>query len=330
MIPLPFASLNSFQFRVLFATLTCLCLIYVIWNGQSSPENEHLVAPVSFSNPFNYYGKAKPARADTNEDIAFCIATKDQSRDLPEFLIHHHYHHGIRRFYIMDDRSSPPLSSFTNYGIPRSALSFQYYDSKAQHENMQTHIYSECVRLYGPLHTWMAFIDADEFFETRNGETLQSFLKEFEHNETVGAVNVNWRIHSSSGILTRPDSVRQSFTTCVADPEDISTIPTGWKDNRLTKSIVKTSLFELPLSPHRFGTFNATRTVGENGDAIESFDGMRLPITRDRIALHHYTLKSREQFEEKLQNWKDKDWTYWDHIEGLPHTECKEMTKYEP
>ena len=124
--------------------------------------------------------------------------------------------------------------------------------------------------------------------------------------------------------------MRQSFTTCVVDPEGYTLPTTGWKDNRLTKAIVKTSLFDKPLSPHRFGTINGTLTVGEHGDTIDTFDGMRMPITRDRIALHHYTLKSREQFEDKMKNWKDKDWSYWDHIEGLPHEECMEMTKYDP
>lgn len=177
----------------------------------------------------------------------------------------------------------------------------------------------------------MAYIDADEFFETRDGETLPSILREFEDVEGVGALGVNWRLHSSSGLLTRPDSMRQSFTTCVGDPEvlPIANLPV-YKDNRLIKSIVRTSFFEKPLSPHIFKTQNGTRTVGEHGDIIQNGIGVRQPITRDRIGLHHYTLKSREQFEEKMKSWTDKGWAYWDHIEGLPQLECQEMTKYEP
>ena len=231
----------------------------------------------------------------------------------------------------MDDRSDPPLSSFNDFGIPRSSLSFQYYDVEGQHPEMQKHIYAECARLYGTQHTWMAFIDADEFFETRDGETLPSILHELEKNKDVGALGVNWRLHSSANLTQRPDSMRASFTSCVGDPEilPVANLP-KYKDNRLIKSIVKTSVFEKPLTPHLFKTANGTHTVGEHGDVIEEGDGIRQPITRDRIGLHHYTTKSREQFEEKMKSWTMKGWEYWDHIEGLPQVHCEEMTKYSP
>ncbi len=56
--------------------------------------------------------------------VAMRMAVKDQDLDLPEFFIHHYHHVGIRRFYIMDDGSDPPLSSITNYGVPNSVLTF--------------------------------------------------------------------------------------------------------------------------------------------------------------------------------------------------------------
>jgi hypothetical protein len=327
-----FAPFKKFQFILIFASLTSLLLIYALgrdrYSASSSNDEPSLKSSLSLSNPFT---KGKPAPADTEEYVAFCVAHRNQLRDLPEFLTHHYHHHGIRRFYIMDDRSDPPISSFKDFGIPRSALSFQYYDKKGQYPDMQQHIYSECVRLYGSQHTWMAFIDADEFFETRDGETLPSILHELGKNESVGALGVNWRLHSSANLTTRPESMRHSFTACVEDPEVLAVpnLPV-WKDNRLIKSIVKTSVFEKPLSPHMFKTQNGTHTVGEHGDKIEDGDGIRQPITRDRIGLHHYTVKSREQFEEKMKSWSDKGWEYWDHIEGLPQVQCQEMTKYEP
>lgn len=79
-----------------------------------------------------------------------------------------------------------------------------------------------------------------------------------------------------------------------------------------------------------FRTRNGTRTVGEHGDILEDNSNVRMPITRDRIGLHHYTVKSKEQFESKMKSWTAKDWTYWDHIEGLPQVECREMTRYNP
>jgi hypothetical protein len=332
-----FGSFKKLQYIVLFSSLTILYLIYALGTAEystTSIDDDFWSTPrPSLPKPSFHQtkAKAKAVPADTDEYVAFCIAHRNQLRDLPEFLNHHYHHHGIRRFYIMDDRSDPPLSRFKDFGIPRSALSFQYYDEQGQHPHMQEHIYSDCARLYGSQHTWMAFIDADEFFETGANETLPSILREFDKPRHVGALGVNWRIHSSANLTKRPDSMRRSFTRCVDDPEVLppSHLP-AYKDNRLIKSIVKTSAFERPLSPHMFKTHNGTHTVGEHGDKIADGDGVRQPITRDRIGLHHYTLKSREQFEEKMMSWTAKGWEYWNHIEGLPQVQCHEMTKYHP
>lgn len=287
--------------------------------------------PVGSELNYPNLGAESGAQADDEENVAFCLAVKDQSRDLPEFLVHHYHHHGIRRFYIMDDRSQPPLSSFSDYGIPRSAITFKYNEIPVDTQWMQYAIYDECAKLYGSRHRWLAFIDADEFFETKSNESLHLILKEFDQLDSVGALGVNWRIHTSSGLLTRPASVRKSFTSCIAD--DIDYTAFSWKDNKLIKSIVKSSFYSGPINPHKFNLKGGAQTVGEHGDVIE--DGaVRVPITRDRIAIHHYAIKSREEFEEKMKRsnamGQAKGWDYWDHLEGLPQLECKEMSVYEP
>jgi hypothetical protein len=313
-------SFSNLPFRFLFAAVAVAAFFVLIlfkWNDHFDR--------FQFT---HQHGSSKPP-ADKNEDVAICIATKNNPADLPEFFIHHYHHHGIRRFYIMDDGSSPALSTVKDYGIPRSALSFQYFDAKSQVKEMQDHIYSECQRLYGSLHNWIAYIDADEYIETRNGETLHGILADLKE-QGAGAVGMNWRLHTSNGLLERPDSVRKAFTSCAQDPQDVGS-PLGWKDNRAIKSIVRTDMWqEPPYSPHMFRTVNGTKTLGEHGDVLADNENVRYPITRDRIGLHHYTVRSKSQFEAKLRTWKAKDWTYWDHIESLPQVECLEMTRYDP
>lgn len=313
--------------RVRFTLLAlALLVIYLITTSTHASDLSWIRRPSHGSGS----GSSSVVPVDLNEDVAFCIVTKDHPDDLIEHLVHHYHHHGIRRFYIMDDGSSTPLSSYKDYGIPRAHLSFQYIDEKSTVANKQGHIYNECVRLFGPNHKWMAFVDADEFFETRvPGETLLTILEEMYPFTTIGALGVNWRLHSSAGIIHKAPSVRKSFTSCCADPEGLD-VPEDWKDNRLIKVIVKTDMYDFCVTPHMFGLKNNTRTVGEHQDVISHGVGVRVPVTRDRIALHHYTLKSRDQFEAKLETWKAKDWSYWDHIEGLPQEECLEMMKYNP
>lgn len=64
-----------------------------------------------------------------DEYLAVCLFARDQSLDMVEFFQHHYYEMGIRRFWVMDDASDPPLSTFQNdYGIPPEAIDFVYHE----------------------------------------------------------------------------------------------------------------------------------------------------------------------------------------------------------
>ena len=262
--------------------------------------------------------------------IAFCMAVKDQGPDLEEYFVHHYYHHGITRFYIMDDGSDPPLSSFEYPGVPRSILTFVYQDQAIRGHDTQVDIYASCQRDYGHLHTWIAYLDADEFLETPGNETLREILEDFEADDTVGALAMNWKMHGSSGLLTRPESVRKSFVDCVSDRDEDT--HGGLTDNRHVKVIVRTDKGIKPLGPHSWIVKN--NTVGEHGGAIGT-SPFRRPITRDRIAVHHYATKSKEEYEEKKHRGNamtdpkgDQFWIDVNEIYTLE--ECKEMVDYDP
>jgi Glycosyl transferase family 2 len=279
-------------------------------------------------------GFPKPTSAplnDTEEYVAMCIAVKDQHKDLPEFLIHHYYHMGIRRFYLMDDGSEPPLSTIAEYGIPSTAITHKYYTPDHQNQVMQAAIYNECISQWRQNHTWFAFVDSDEFYDTPGKETLKEILQSFEGDESVGALAVNWRTHTSAGLLKRPQSVRKSFTTCITDLYSPSGVES---DNMHIKSIVKSAYYIDPQSPHSFNLKDGAKLVGEDGQQVHSAP-RRAPITRKRIGLHHYAVKSKEEYQEKIDrsnaNRTPKDWGWWDHIEKeMSHEPCTEMTLYEP
>ncbi|CZT05651.1 uncharacterized protein RAG0_11633 [Rhynchosporium agropyri] len=265
------------------------------------------------------------------EPIAVCMSVKDQSADMVEFFVHHYHHMGIRRFYVMDDGSDPPLSTFQYPGIPRAALTFTYHKREDRVAYMQLMFYNWCIERYREKHTWMAFLDGDEFLETPGNETLGEVLKTFEDNDTVGALGVNWRMHSSSGLKTRPASARKSFTTCIYDDLEHNGEDSA---NSHIKSIVKMSKAGPAPNPHKFETAPGSWTVGENGDVIESA-AWRRPITRNRIGLHHYAVKSRAEYEAKMNRGNGmtdpKGEAFWEDMEyGVPHVECTEMTAYEP
>ncbi|KAJ3014236.1 hypothetical protein HKX48_005277 [Thoreauomyces humboldtii] len=228
----------------------------------------------------------------------------------------------------MDDGSAPPLFQVPDWGIPREALHFSYFTPDTRRSvYQQLHAYDECWRLHRHSHTWIANLDADEYLEmtsTTRNETLVSFLQEFEDDDEVGAVGVNWITHTSSGHLTRPPSTRKGFTTCIEDDDA--------GHNRHIKSIVRTDRYRRSYNAHHVDLASGTITVGEHGDECDG--PFRTPITRDRIALHHYALGSWEQFQEKLSRGNGmgdpKGQWFWDDVESLPSYTCDSMAKYEP
>ena len=77
-----------------------------------SPRGKVPNHPVSQISDFTPSAIAQYEAGDTNEDVAICLAIKDEYHMLTEWLVHHYNHHGIRRFYIMDDGSDPRISTY--------------------------------------------------------------------------------------------------------------------------------------------------------------------------------------------------------------------------
>jgi Glycosyl transferase family 2 len=266
---------------------------------------------------------------DDEEYMAVCMLIRNQAMDMPEVLAHHYYHLGIRRFYIMDDGSDPPLSTI-DYGIPSSAITFNLMPPHDRTKKwMQLGVYDECHRKWGSKHTWMGFIDTDEYLEITDPDpnvTLKTILTTLAQNNTIGALAINWLVHTSAGHKQRQESNRASYNDCLAD----SPAP----HNRQFKSFVRTDFFGKTLTAHSFVTINGTVTVGENGDEVDIASIRRYPITRQKLTLHHYVLKSRAEFGEKIlregPNGRKKSWGYWNYLEHVRHVSCTSLTDYYP
>lgn len=269
---------------------------------------------------------------DLEEYVAICLIIKNQSIDMPEFFIHHYHHHGIRRFYIYDDGSDIPLSTHPyvdSYGIPESALSFIYIkpEEVLDRKTMQPDTYTDCVNRFGHLHSWLAFLDPDEYLEMRGPDppTLIEWLKDWERNDTVGALAVQWLSHNSGGHFTIPGGpIRQAYTMCITNEKS--------KANRHVKSFVRPEKFSYIENIHWVVTTEGTIEVGEHGDRVKSYN--RYPITHDKWALHHYATKSREDYElkkarQRVEGGGLTDW-WWNEMHSTVNISCPELAKYVP
>ena len=271
---------------------------------------------------------------DTNEDIAICLGTKGQFPELTEWLVHHYNHLGIRRFYIMDDGSSPKLSDY-DYSpfIDERAITHQYYPQDSRGSYQQLKMYDDCIAKFGSQHKWMGFIDNDEFLEIKAPYTLQTMLGQFNGNETVGAFAINWLMYTSNSHQSRPNtSTRKAYTKCQVDPTEDKGEEDGFS-NQTIKVFVKTDKFVNAKGPHKMNIKEGTITVGENGDTVDRF-AWRVPPTKQKAVLHHYSLKSREEFEAKMirGNGMDdpKGEMFWEREHSYEQEDCLEMAQYEP
>lgn len=202
---------------------------------------------------------------DHDEYLAVCLFAKNQALDLIEWFQHHYYNMGIRRFYVMDDGSNPPLSTFIDeYGIPEDSMDFIYHtDPSDVPQGAQPYvqfsqgflesllhilttidrrIYDECAHVYGVNNTWLAFIDSDEFLDIPSGETLEEILNDLDTDPKIGALGINWQMHSSSHQLTRAASSRKTYLECITDGDD----KMGETGNKHVKSIVRVDAYVSP------------------------------------------------------------------------------------
>ena len=251
--------------------------------------------------------------ADDEEYMAFCLVVRNQSIDMPEFFIHHYHHHGVRRFYVYDDGTQPQLAEkpyVDSWGIPDNSIDFTYIHPERiiTRETLQADMYTDCAKRSLGKHTWVAFLDPDEFLEMRGEQplTLKEFLKGWEKDERVGALGVHWLNHNSDDHVSKqPGDARKAFKKCLAnrptEPEllrELEEDPCGVGHNRNIKTFVRPDRLEGIENIHWVKTKAGTMEVTEHGDRIDTW--CHWPPTQDMWALHHYVTKSREDWELKM------------------------------
>jgi hypothetical protein len=327
----------------LFAAILIIFSLLQQSHKITGPTKSNWNSLASSYRKYKYPSPAPPSPAQIapkEEYLALCLFIKNEPQYLPEWLDHHYHHMNVSRFYIMDDASHPPISSIKTYGtVPRSALTFHFYHDDRKHRlrkrlPQQLAMYEDCISIYGKEHTWMGFFDVDEFLGVPTTETMEVILREMEMHDDIGALAVNWRLHTSAGLWTRPPSARKAFDVCVDDERSED----PWTGS--VKSIVRTGYWGGvdSYSVHTFSLLNGTKTVGEDWRPLNETEtggsaSWRVPSSWDRVALHHYFLRSRAEYEEKMRGPKGdnpRTWAFWEEWEGRGKVRCTEMARYDP
>jgi len=214
-------------------------------------------------------------------EVAICCIVRDEEY-LTEW-IEYHALIGVTKFYIYDNESNIPvneiLASFIDSGLVE-VIPFPG-------EVMQLPAYHHCLKHYGPLCKWIAFIDADEFIvpKTLTGN-LPEFLKAYEAYPGLG---VNWLEFGSNGHIEKTDNTIQSYTR-----RSLKSYPR----NEHIKSIVQPRFVIKALTPHDFEYKKGKHAVNENFITVK---GAFSAHSSNKIQVNHYFTRSKTDFIHKKE-----------------------------
>lgn len=213
--------------------------------------------------------------------LAICAIAKNEGRYFKEWIDWHH-RHGVEKFYIYDNDSDDNTKEELQPYIDAGIVEYTWFPGYRR----QLAAYDDCLKRHRFEARWIAFIDLDEFIVPLKDPSITDFLKKAEG---FAAVEINWLVYGSNGIIEKGDGNMMERFKRHAQPDHYL--------NRHVKSIVNPrKVFNM------IGCHEASRISGHTADSHMS------PVRkhfRDRepqldiIRINHYAVRSYEEFAEK-------------------------------
>lgn len=260
------------------------------------------------------------------QDIAICVASKDDNLDIREWA-EYHFKIGVSKIYLYDGGSYIPLKFHLIDYIDAGKIWYKYINDTTKSEEHQLIAYPHCSKTFGKKHDFMAFIDTDEFIFLHDPHiSLPDFLDGYRQYE---GLTMNWVMFGSSGHRTRPaGGVLKNYHHCFVDEE--------------VKSICRTDRISFQHAPYRFNVHHChasdekIHTVDANGNpspvGFRKIANPARPV--DKIALYHYSVKSAEDFMIKKRRGQGagfpksrKDWSFFKKMNTMANQTCMEMAR---
>ena len=307
-------------------SIAAVVIVAVAWPYlQHSPSNTSLVDRV----PDPSRPRSDPCSDcdtvvnRTYASVALCMAVKDATIDLIEWVAWHHHIAGIERMYIFDNLDSSHdewsgRNSLRHY-IEAGVVVYHPYlwDSspsfvRERFDHQQKFVYNLCITLYRIRHSWLALIDADEFIEFTDidlGRSLGDVVKEYEADD-VGSLFLSWRFfanHNQTVLVRQTVGTVMTYTSCFPIEDD-----TDYHDHRHGKTITRPR-FAVESGPHHVTLQQGYHPVDELHRQVA--ESPALPYhTSKRIWVNHYVSRSVEENRQKTErgasdkSLKTRDW----------------------
>ncbi|BCI68019.1 glycosyltransferase family 2 protein [Acetobacter aceti] len=206
---------------------------------------------------------------------------------------------GFNSIIIYDDYSTDGTWEIINAAAgvfdirPRRAVQAQWFN----HRQAQT--YMVAIDEFRPEFDWLLVLDADEYLNILNGETVSTFLSRYA--DDIDGIAINWRCFGSNRHVEKPPSpnVFENYTMYTEKDYFL---------NHSLKSFFRPKKTETRyINPHRFAVEG--RYVTPNGEAVEwqvaNDDRTVAEPDWSRAVINHYVIRSAEHFVQKSRRRSD-------------------------
>ncbi|MCL2017356.1 MAG: glycosyltransferase family 92 protein [Alphaproteobacteria bacterium] len=269
-----------------------------------------------FRHPFLYFKNRFFEAKHFTHQLAAVAIMKDEGSYLCEWIEFHRLV-GVEKFYLYDNGSTDNTRKILEPYIKNGIVEYTYFPG----QRLQKPAYMDALCKHRYDTKWLAVFDLDEFLVPASTETVPEFMNQFPDN--VSQVMIGWLNFGSNGHITMPDGlVIDSYTRRAP----------GHINNKTIINPRRT----YKMGIHTHVTFG--KTVDVNG---VDFHGVRFssgenPSYTSALRLHHYCVKSREEFLKRRsrgcalrgtafgeKRWNDKYFALRDNNEILDETAIK-------
>lgn len=215
-----------------------------------------------------------------------------------------HKSQGIENFIIFNNESDDGTTELLKRLARQKLIKFHQIPRQ---ENAQIKAYNQAIQTYKNQFEILAFIDADEFIVPTDESKAIEHLKNIFKDKNVGAVGINWRVFGTNYHKTQPEGlVIRNYTLAANDHQlrnhFIKSIyrPVAIEKIYAHRAIIKSNYRYINTAQQEliFSHPKSLPTPTKNNQT----SGVSAKVCNNKIRIHHYALKSEEEFIQKKRN----------------------------
>lgn len=230
-------------------------------------------------------------------DLAIVAIFKNEAPYLQEWL-DYHLVAGVEHFYLYNNDSSDNFAEVLAPYIAANIVTLIDFPGRA----MQNLAYEDALENFRFDCRYIAFIDLDEFIYPKTNRSVAEVVDEIlSRDDKAAALAINWQYFGSNGHETADYSrgVLERFTRRAPDDWTFEDDNGKLRGNIYVKSIVNPRNVDYFNGMHNIKYFDGLKSISSSG--MENFKAGNYPITTDKIVIHHYYVKSREEYSTKVK-----------------------------